>query len=210
MSALCQAYWYPLYAFVRRQGHSAADAQDLTQEFFARLLRSHYVAAADPKRGRFRSFLLASLKHFLAHEWEKARALKRGGGYEFVPLEADLGESRYCLEPADPLTPDKLFERRWALTVLERVLQRLQQDYEAGGQETLFEALRPALTGESALPPYGELSCRLDMNEGAIRVAVHRLRRRYGELLREEIAQTVGSPDEVETELQHLLAALSP
>ena len=210
MSMLCESYWYPLYAFVRRQGYSSHDAQDLTQEFFARLLRSHLLAAADPKRGRFRSFLLASMKHFLAHEWEKAQALKRGGGRQFVPLNLDLGETRYCLEPADPVTADKLFERRWALTVLERVLNRLHQDYVANGQAILFEALRPALTGEGALPPYGELACRLDMNEGAIRVAVHRLRHSYGELLRNEIAHTVAKPEEIEEELQHLLTALSP
>lgn len=210
MSLLCQSYWYPLYAFVRRQGYSAHDAQDLTQEFFLRLLRSHHLSAADPKRGRFRSFLLASLKHFLAHEWEKARTLKRGGGVQFVPLNVELGESRYCLEPADPVTADKLFERRWALTVLERVLERLHQDYVASHQATLFEVLRPALTGDRAVPPSGELACRLDMSEGAIRVAVHRLRQRYGELLREEIAHTVAAPEEVEGELQYLMTALTP
>jgi RNA polymerase sigma-70 factor (ECF subfamily) len=209
LSRLCETYWYPLYAFVRRQGHSPHDAQDLTQEFFARLLRSHFFAAADRKRGRFRSFLLASLKHFLMHEWEKARALKRGGGQILIHLDLKDGETRFGLEPAEPMTADQVFERRWALTVLEAVLERLRQDYAASGQDRLFEELKPALTGERALASYVELGRGLGMSEGAVKVAVHRLRQRYGELLREEIAHTVASPEEIEEELRHLLATLS-
>jgi len=209
LAKLCQTYWYPLYAFVRRQGHSPHDAQDLTQEFFARLLRSHYFAAADPKRGRFRSFLLGSIKHFLAHEWEKGRALKRGGGQVLISLDGPAGETRYALEPPDNVTADKIFERRWALTLLEQVLARLQEDYAASGKRQLFQELKPTLTGEKCAGSYVEIGSRLGLNEGAVKVAVHRLRQRYGELLREEIAHTVASPEEVEEELRHLLSALS-
>jgi RNA polymerase sigma factor (sigma-70 family) len=209
LSRLCETYWYPLYAFVRRQGRNPHDAQDLTQEFFARLLRSHFFVAADPKRGRFRSFLLASLKHFLMHEWEKDRAQKRGGGRSLVRFDAQAGETRYGVEPVEPLTAEAIFERRWALTLLDRVLERLGADYAVSGRAALFDALKPALTGEKALAGYADLAARLGMSEGALKVAVHRLRQRYGELLREEIAHTVASPGEVEGELRHLLSALS-
>ncbi len=210
LSKLCQTYWYPLYAYVRRQGHNPHDAQDLTQEFFARLLQSHYFAAADPRRGRFRSFLLGTLKHFLAHEWQKGQALKRGGGRGLISLDAHTGESRYALEPAENATADKIFERRWALTLLEQVLVRLRQEYEESGKLRLFEALKPALTGDKSSASYAEIGARLGMNEGAVKVTVHRLRQRYGALLREEIAHTVASPAEVEEELRHLLSVLSP
>lgn len=209
LSRLCETYWYPLYAFVRRQGYPAHDAEDLTQEFFARLLQSHFFAAADRKRGRFRSFLLASLKHFLMHEWEKTRALKRGGGRPVISLDPPDGETRYGLEPVEPVTADQVFDRRWALTLLERVLERLGVEYAGAGKGQLFEALKPALTGEKALAAYADLAVSLGMSEGALKVAVHRLRQRYGELLREEIAHTVGRPDEVEEELRQLLAVLS-
>ena len=209
ITQLCQTYWYPLYAFVRRQGCGPHDAQDLTQEFFARLLQSHFFAVADPKRGRFRSFLLASMKHFLLHEWEKARALRRGGGRQVIPLDVAGGESRYGLEPADPVSADRVFERRWALTLLEQVVERLRADYAGAGKASLFDALKPALTGARGLAGYGEVAGRLGLSEGAVKVAVHRLRQRYGELLREQIAHTVGSPAEVEEELRHLLGVLS-
>jgi DNA-directed RNA polymerase specialized sigma24 family protein len=208
LSRLCQAYWYPLYAFIRRQGRSPHDAQDLTQEFFARLLQSHFFRVADRTRGRFRSFLLAALKHFLMHEWEKAHTLKRGGGLRLLPLDLNSGETRYSHEPADPLTADKLFQRRWALNLLEQVLERLRGDYAASGREALFEQLKPALTGERALPAYAALAQAVGLSEGALKVAVHRLRQRYAQRLREEIAHTVADPSEVEEELQHLLAAL--
>jgi DNA-directed RNA polymerase specialized sigma24 family protein len=190
----------------RRNPH---DAQDLTQEFFARLLKSHFFAAADRKRGRFRSFLLASFKHFLVHEWEKARAQKRGGGQPVIHWQAGSGETRFGLEPVDHTTADKAFERRWALALLEQVPERLRADYLTAGRAGLFETLKPALTGEKGLPPYAELGPRLGMSEGALKVAVHRLRLRYGELLREEIAHTVASPEEIEEELRYLLQALS-
>ncbi|MBI5383921.1 MAG: sigma-70 family RNA polymerase sigma factor [Verrucomicrobia bacterium] len=209
ITQLCQTYWYPLYAFVRRQGYGPHDAQDLTQEFFARLLQSHFFACADRRRGRFRSFLLASMKHFLMHEWEKARALKRGGGQHLLPLDAAAGETRYTQEPTDNVTPDKLFERRWALTLLERVLDRLREDCASTGKAALFDALKPTLTGERSGLAYAEVGARLGLSEGAVKVAVHRLRHRYGQLLREEIAHTVASPAEVDEELRYLLAVLS-
>ncbi len=209
LAKLCQTYWYPLYAYVRRQGYRCHDAQDLTQEFFARVLRSHYFAVADRKRGRFRSFLLASLKHFLMHEWEKARAAKRGGGQQIISLDTANGETRYGLEPAEPVTAEKLFVRRWALTLLERVLQALEQDYASQRKQELFDQLKPALTGEKGLPPYTEIGRRLGLSEGAVKVAVHRLRQRYRELLLEQIAHTVSSPEEVEEELRELFSALS-
>ena len=208
LTRLCQTYWYPLYAFVRRQGHGPHDAQDLTQEFFARLLRSHYLAAADRRRGKFRSFLLASMKHFLMHEWEKGRAQKRGGGQPFVSLDADDGEARYGQEAADHLTADRFYDRRWALTLLEQVIEQLRRDYERAGKANLFQELKPALTGEGCLAPYAELAQRLGMSEGAVKVAVHRLRQRYGELLRRALADTVTSPEEVEEELRYLFEVL--
>ncbi len=207
LSNLCQTYWYPLYAFVRRQGYSRHDAQDLTQEFFARLLRSHYFAAADRKRGRFRSFLLASLKHFLMHEWEKARAAKRGGGQQIFSLDTESGEMRYASEPAE--SPEKLFDRRWALTLLDRVVRRMESDYAQAGKGNQFAELKPALTGEKGLPAYTDIATRLGMTEGAVKVAVHRLRQRYRELLLAEIAHTVSRPEEVEQELRELFSALS-
>jgi RNA polymerase sigma factor (sigma-70 family) len=208
LSSLCRAYWYPLYAFVRRQGHGAHDAQDLTQEFFARLLARNYLAVADRERGRFRSFLLAALKHFLANEWNRARAAKRGGGREMISLDDETAEHRYALEPADSSPAEKIFERRWATTLLEQVVTRLRDEYARAEKTELYEQLKDCLTVESRSAPYAELAARLKMSEGAIKVAVHRLRARYREVLREEIAQTVSSPEEVEEELRHLFTAL--
>jgi RNA polymerase sigma factor (sigma-70 family) len=208
LSYLCQTYWYPLYAFVRRQGHSAHDAQDLTQEFFSRLLEKNYLAVADRERGKFRSFLLAALKHFLANEWNRARAAKRGGGREVLSLNETDAEGRYLLEPTDETTAEKIFERRWATTLLEQAVTRLREEYAQAEKGDLYEALKNCLTIESRSVPYAELAARLKMSEGAIKVAVYRLRGRYREVLREEIAQTVSSPEEVEEELRHLFAAL--
>lgn len=209
LEQLCRTYWQPLYAYVRRCGHSPEDAKDLTQEFFARLLERKLVAKADPRRGRFRSFLLASLKHFLAHEWEKAHARKRGGGAQVLPLEFDTAESR-CGQPIAPGdTPDRAFDRQWALTLLDVVLARLRREYSDAGREDLFLGLKDTLAGGRSEIPYRELADRLRMSEGAVKVAAHRLRRRYRELLREEIAHTVSGPEEVEEELRQLLAALS-
>jgi RNA polymerase sigma-70 factor (ECF subfamily) len=209
LEKLCQTYWYPLYAYVRRQGHSPEDAQDLTQEFFARFIKKHYLGDVDRSKGKFRSFLLASLKHFLANEWDKSRAQKRGGSHTFIALDAQTAESRYHLEPVDAMTADKIYERRWALTLLDEVLKRLRQEYAAEGKGKLFDRLKETLTGERSTIPYVQIGTQLGMTEGAVKVAVHRLRQHYRETLRAEIAETVASPVEVEEELRHLFAVLS-
>lgn len=208
LARLCQAYWYPLYAYVRRLGHSPHDAQDLTQEFFARLLGKNYLADADESRGRFRSFLLAALKHFLANEWDRASAKKRGGGLP-ISINLDETETSYGFEPADQTTAEKIFERRWALTLLAQVLRRLREEHVRDGREKLFEELKPTLTEASRTVRYAEIAARLGTSEGAVKVAVHRLRQRYREVLRAEIADTVASPAEVEDELRNLFAALA-
>jgi RNA polymerase sigma factor (sigma-70 family) len=209
LEQLCGHYWPPLYAYVRRAGHSREEAEDLTQEFFARLLAQNTVARADPARGRFRSFLLASLKHFLTHEWEKARAQKRGGGVQLIPLQFDTAETR-CAQPVAPGdTPERAFDRQWALALLDVVLGRVRREYTESGRDDLFVGLKDTLAGGRAEIPYRELAGRLDMSEGAVKVAAHRLRGRYRELLREEIANTVAGPEEVEEELRELFAALS-
>ncbi|MGB9603892.1 MAG: RNA polymerase sigma factor, partial [Limisphaerales bacterium] len=196
------------YAYVRRCGYSPHDAQDLTQEFFAKLLKSHYFAIADRKKGKFRSFLISSLKHFLSHEWDKAKAQKRGGAATIISIDEEEGENRYKLEPPDNVTADILYDRRWALTLLEQVLLRLKKEYEDSGKGELFKEIEPALTGSEKLQQYSVIGKKLGMTEGAVKVAVHRLRQRYGELLREEIANTVSSPEEVEEELRNLFEAL--
>lgn len=206
---LCRTYWYPLYAFVRRQGRSPEDAQDLTQAFFARLIAKRDLADVDRAKGRFRSFLLAAMKHFLANEWDKAHALKRGGGVQVTSLDAGDAETRYLREPADPETPERIFERRWALTLLEEVLKRLRGEYAGGGRARLFDQLKDALTGEKSAVGYEEIARRTGMSEGAVKVAAHRMRRRYRDLLRAEIANTVAEPGEVEAELRHLIGVLS-
>jgi RNA polymerase sigma factor (sigma-70 family) len=209
LERLCQTYWYPLYAYVRRRGHSPHDAQDLTQAFFARLLERHWVGDADRDRGRFRTFLLTALSRFLVNEWDKLRAQKRGGHAVLVPLQFDTAETRYGHEPADNSTPEQCYERRWALTLLEAVLQRLRAECETDGRKQLFAALAGTLVGSRESQPYALLAARLDMSEGAVKVAVHRLRKRYRQLLREEIAQTTASPEEVDGELRHLFAVLA-
>jgi RNA polymerase sigma factor (sigma-70 family) len=205
LAVLCENYWFPLYAFVRRAGHSAEDAQDLTQEFFVRLLDKQYLAAADSKKGRFRTFLITAIKRFLANEYDRVRAKKRGGGQKTVSLEGL--EDRYRQEPADTLTPDRIFEQQWALALLDRVLGRLQAEMAADDKATLFEALKGHLTGGQVVG-YATTAAGLGMTEGAVRVAAHRLRRRYRELLREEIAETVASPDEIEEEIRYLFTCL--
>jgi RNA polymerase sigma-70 factor (ECF subfamily) len=209
LEKLCRAYWPPIYAFVRRQGHSPHDAQDLTQGFFARLLDKNCIAEADRSKGRFRSFLLGTLKHFLANEWDKAKAQKRGGGKTLIPIDAESVESSCGMELADQLTADKVFERRWALTLLDQVLRRLREDFARDGKENLFEQLKQTLTEASRSVPYAEIAVRLGTSEGAIKVAAHRLRQRYRELLRAEIASTVARPEEVDDEIRNLFAALS-
>jgi RNA polymerase sigma factor (sigma-70 family) len=209
LEKLCRTYWFPIYAFVRRQGQAPPDAQDLTQEFFARLLEKNYLTSADPAKGRFRSFLLASLKHFLANEWDKASAQKRGGGQILIPIDVATAETSCGFEPADQLTAEKIFERRWALTLLEQVLHRLRAEYVSDDREKLFEQLKPTLTEASRTVAYAEIATRLGTTEGAVKVAVHRLRQRYREVLRAEIADTVASPEEVEDEIRNLFAALA-
>jgi RNA polymerase sigma factor (sigma-70 family) len=209
LEQLCRCYWHPLYVYVRGAGYSREEAEDLTQEFFARLLAHNAVARADPARGRFRSFLLASLKHFLANEWEKARARKRGGGAQLLPLEFDTAETRYAQPVAPGDTPDRAYDRQWALSLLDVVLGRLRREYRDAGREDMFADLKDTLGGGRAEIPYRELGARMGLSEGAMKVAAHRLRRRYRELLRKEIANTVAGPEEVEEELKHLFAALS-
>jgi RNA polymerase sigma-70 factor (ECF subfamily) len=209
LARLCQTYWYPLYVYVRRLGNSPPDAQDLTQEFFTRLLAKNFLADADESRGRFRSYLLAALKHFLANEWDKARAQKRGGGHLPIPIDLATAETSCCFEPADPRSPEKIYERRWALTLLDQVLRRLRAEHVRDGKEQLFEQLKTTLTEASGKVAYAEIARRLDTTEGAVKVAVHRLRQRYREVLRAEIADTVASPGEVEDELRNLFAALA-
>jgi len=209
LEKLCQTYWYPLYAYVRRCGRSPQDAQDLTQEFFARLLAKNYLSHADRDRGKFRNFLLTSLKRFLVNEWEKARAQRRGGGQPVLSWDAAASETRYCAEPADNSTPEKAFEKRWALTLLEQVLARLRDDFSASGKAEQFERLKILLWGEKGAPAYAEIAAKLGLSEGALKVAVHRLRQRYRELLREEVAHTVASPAEVDEEIRHLITIIS-
>jgi RNA polymerase sigma-70 factor (ECF subfamily) len=206
LEELCRTYWYPLYAYVRRQGCAKEDAEDLTQAFFARFLAKNYLDGLSSERGKFRAFLLASLKHFLANEWDRAGRQKRGGHFPHLSLDWESADTRYHLDPADTLSPDKIYDREWALTLLERVLARLRAACASEGRTRLFEQLKPCLTvGQGALA-YGPAAAALGMDEGAVRVAVHRLRRRYRELLRDEIAQTLSDPAQVEQELQALFS----
>jgi RNA polymerase sigma factor (sigma-70 family) len=206
LTQLCQAYWYPLYSFVRRRGYSPHDAEDLTQAFFAQLLEKRGLERVDPTHGRFRTFLLASLKNFLTNDWDRAHALKRGGGQTILSLDEESAESRYLLEPHHDMTPERHFERQWALTLLDQVLDALLHEYQTAGNGDLFEELKAVIIGQPGA--YAEMATRLRRSEGAIKVAVHRLRHRYRELVRARIAETVGE-GEVEDELRHLLAVLS-
>ena len=203
LETLCRAYWFPLYAFVRREGHTPDEAADLTQEFFSRLLASNALAGLDRAKGKFRSFLLASLKHLLANEWHRAHCQKRGGGSVHFSLDALAAEDRYQLEPAADLTPDKTFERRWAETLLDTVTRRLQSEFAEAGLTRRFEELKAFLLSADAPPSYAETAVRLDLTEGAVRTAIYRMRQRYGELFRDELAQTVTSPREMEEEIRH-------
>jgi RNA polymerase sigma-70 factor (ECF subfamily) len=208
LETLCRTYWFPLYAYLRRQGYDSHQAEDYTQAFFAGLLAKGGLRLADPKRGKFRSFLLASLKHFLSNELARARAKKRGGGQKALSLDFQNAESQYALEPCDELSPEKLFERSWALTVLYRTMARLQAEAISTNKQKLFDHLKVYLTAEKSSIPYRDVAAELDMAEGAVRVAVHRLRKRYRELLRDEIAQTVTSDDQIDEEIRDLFAAL--
>jgi RNA polymerase sigma-70 factor (ECF subfamily) len=208
LAELCRTYWYPLYAYVRSHGRRAHDAEDVTQEFFATLLEKGYLQAADRRRGRFRSFLLTAFKRFLAKARDRDAAQKRGGGNTVLSIDFEAGEGRFKREPSHDWTPDRVFDRRWALTMLEHVLARLGGEYTGKQRERLWQHLQPYLAGSSRTPPYATVAAELGMSEGAIKVAVHRLRQRYRELLRDEITQTVDSPDDVDDELTFLLAAL--
>ncbi|MEO6569789.1 MAG: sigma factor [Opitutaceae bacterium] len=209
LARLCQIYWYPLYAQVRRRGYSAHDAQDLTQSFFARLLAHDTLARADPQRGRFRSFVLTALKNFLNDEYEKSQAQKRGGGLFPISIDVAAAERQLHAEPADAFAPDKAFDRQWAVVLLEVVLTRLELEYRTAGKANQFAVLKQALTGASSAQPYAKLAVDLGASEGAVKVAVHRLRRRYRELLEAEIAQTVATPEEAAAELRYLFRALA-
>jgi RNA polymerase sigma-70 factor (ECF subfamily) len=209
LAALCRDYWYPLYAFARRQGRQPHDAEELTQQFFAWLLERNWFGAADPGRGRFRSFLLTSFQHFLANQRDRAQAAQRGGGRRHLPLETGSAEQRYQHEPSHDLTAERLYERRWALELLEHALARLRADYARRGQLELYELLCPSLVGDDGGRTPGEGAALLGMTPGAVKTAAHRLRRRYREVLRSLIADTVACPDEVDAELGELLAVLA-
>jgi len=209
LEELCRTYWYPLYAYVRHQGHSPADAEDLTQAFFAKFLEKNYLAALDSNRGRFRAFLLASLKHFLANEWDRSRRQKRGGGATLLSLDYQGADTRYHIDPPDHLSPDKLYDRAWATTLLERVITRLREENEAEGRAGQFDQLKGYLMVGTNNIPYAEAAAALGMSEGTVRVVVHRLRRRYRELLRQEIVQTLADPAQADEEMRALMGAFS-
>ena len=208
LEKLCQTYWYPLYAFVRRRGHSVEDAQDSTQEFFSRLLAGNWVGDADRAKGRFRTFLLTALNRFMANEWDRARARKRGGGVVPVPLDTELAESRYGADTSNTLAPDRLYDRQWAMTLLDRTLARLEMEHQRLDKPAEFAVLSPVLTAERGDIPYAAIAGQLGLSEPAARMAVHRLRKRFREVFREEIAQTVADPADIDAEIRDLFAAL--
>jgi len=208
LAALCQAYWYPVYAFIRRSGKSEDAARDLTQSFFTRLLEKNYLRDADQTRGRFRTFLLASVNHFLSNQYKADVALKRGGGAVHLSLETHDEESRFVYEPPDVDSPDRVYERRWAHAVLDHAMARLETYYANTGRQAWFSRLRPTITGDQPTPQ-GELAAELGLTETALRVAIHRLRKRYADTLREVIADTVDDPASVDDELRHLTEVVS-
>jgi len=210
LESLCRAYWYPLYAYIRRLGHSPADAEDLTQGFFARLLEKDYLKAATPAKGRFRTFLLMALKRYMANEWDRQHAGKRGGFATLVPLDQELAESRFAADVVQDLPPDVLFDRQWAMTLLETTMARLREEYVTTGRATLFDYLRPCLARDESALSYAEIATQLNLTEAAVKMAVHRLRARYREVLRQQIADTVTSTEEVEEEIRHLFSAFGP
>jgi len=209
LARLCRTYWYPLYAYARRQNLAPAEAQDLTQTLFEQLIERQFLARADPARGRFRSFMLTVMKNLLAGDRRRARAQKRGGAQEIFSLDLSAAEQRYATEPADSASPDKLFDRQWALTLLDAVLGRLEQEHLSEGKAGSFAVLRETLMGAREAQPYAELAARLQWTEGAVKVAVHRLRKRYREMLRVEISQTVAGQADTDEEMRHLFASLS-
>ena len=209
LEKLCGAYWCPLYAYVRRQGRSPHDAQDLTQEFLSRLVHKDYLDAVQQERGRFRTFLLMAFKRFLSDAWDKVRAQKRGGGIRNLSLDVAAAEEKYRVEAVDEVTPETIYERHWALTLLERTMSRLRQEYVAAGKSGVFDELKVFLTEAKGTISHADVARRMGLNEGTVRVSVHRLRKRFRELFREEIAHTVCNPEEIEGEVRYLMAALS-
>jgi len=208
LETLARAYWYPLYAYVRRNGNSPHDAQDLTQSFFARLLEHGYIQLADRNQGRFRTFLLSSLQNFLHNEWHKENREKRGGGQKALSLDEKTAETRFAAEPFVEQPPDSLYDRGWAATLLERALTSLRAEFEQSGKLDLYERLKVFVWGDKSALSYAEMGVQLNMTEGAVKVSVHRLRQRYGELLRAEVAQTVSTPEEVNEELRYLVSVV--
>ncbi len=209
LETLCQIYWYPLYAYLRRRGYNTHQAEDYTQGFLTRLLERQSLKRADPTQGRFRSFLLSSLKHFIADEWDHAQAKKRGGDKRVFSLDVADAETRYSWEPAHTLSPEKLFEKSWALTILQQAIVQLKTECAEAGKLILFEHLKSYLQADDVPPPYEEMAPKLGMSKAAVRTTVHRLRQRYRELVRREIAQTVVSPDQVDDEIRHLFTVLT-
>ena len=208
LEALCKAYWYPLYAYVRRRVTDIDQAQDLTQSFFAECLEKNSVGVADPRRGKFRAFLLTSLKHFLSKEWEKSRTLKRGGGRAALSLDFDRADARYGMEPCSGLTAEQLFDRQWAVTLLELIFERMESEFARSGKAAQFQQLKGFVVGDHAGATYAAAAAGLGISEAAAKMAAHRLRQRYRQLLREEIAHTVSSPEEVDDEIRNLFAVL--
>ena len=208
LETLCRAYWYPLYVYTRKRGYDVEEAKDMTQEFFARLIERNYLGDVEQGRGRFRYFLLAALKHFLSDEWDKANAQKRGGGVTFLSLDDLDPEARYHLEPRDEETPEKAFQRRWALTLLELTLSRLREEFQLAGREGMFDTLKVFITGDQPEMSYAAVAQQLGMSEAATKMTVTRMRQRYRALLRAEIANTVDDPAEVDAELRELAALL--
>lgn len=208
LESLCRAYWYPLYTFIRRQGKNPEDAEDLTQGFFSHLLEKKRFANASQERGKFRTFLLGSLKNFMVNEWRYANRLKRGGEMKFLSLYANEAEGRYAAEPSSNANPDLAYEERWAATLIERVLATVRQEYASTGKVNLFEGLKSQLWGAGLVSSYADLAASLSMTEGALKMAVYRLRQRFRELLRSEIARTVERPEEVDAELRYLISVV--
>ena len=208
LAALCQRYWFPLYAYVRRHVADVHAAQDMTQEFFSRLLEKNTLAAASPQRGRFRAFLLTAVKHFLANQRDRAKTQKRGGGLRPLRLDLEAGESRLGLQPVDDVTPERLFQRQWVLTLLDLVMHKLETEYRLSGRAEQFERLKGALAGDRDRLPYAALGAELGMSEEAARQAASRLRKRYRELLREEVSQTLAEPGDIDDEIRSLFEVL--
>jgi RNA polymerase sigma-70 factor (ECF subfamily) len=206
LERLCRTYWFPLYAFARRQGSSPEDAQDVTQDFFSRLIEKNYLAKADPDRGKFRTFLLGSLRNFLINEWKRAGRLKRGGDLEFLSIDVNAAEDRYAAEVSDEFNPDAEYETRWAVTLIEQVLATLRQEFNAAEKAQLFEELKGFIWGDKCKSSYAEIAGQLNLSEGTVKVTMHRLRQRFRELLRAEVAHTVARPEDVDGELRYLIS----